>query len=107
MDFLVKHQTLLFRIVGALLFVVSFVVMFWSTPKQGLTQNDRAAANVARMEARMAGSMGSAQKEKPKNSPFMKSYKDTQAQQLRYLLIVFMIVGAGFLGYSFIKKKGD
>ena len=109
MDFFIKHQTVILRSLGSVLFLFAFVAFFWTTPKKGLSENELAAANVARMEARVTGAMGgsSGQKEKPKHSPFMQKYKDTQAQQMRYALIVIMIVGAGFLGYSFLKKNGD
>lgn len=97
---------MIFRSLGGVLFFVAFVLFFWTTPKEGLSENEIAARNVARMEAKTYGSSASTSKSsKPSNSPIMKSYKDTQAKQLRYTLIVLMIVGAGFLGYSFIKKK--
>ena len=108
MDFFNKYQTIIFRSVGAFMFVLAFVIFFWTTPKEGLSENEKAAQNVARMEARMTG--GSSSKTSastPKHSPIMKSYKDTQAKQMRYALIIAMILGAGFLGYSFVKKEEE
>ncbi|QFR48526.1 hypothetical protein FJR48_01800 [Sulfurimonas lithotrophica] len=108
MEFFKKYQTIIFRSLGVLLLIVSIAAFFWTAPKKGFTENEIAAANVARMEARMAGqNSGVAQKEKPKHSPFLKTYKDTQAKQLRYALIVMMIAGIGFLGYSFLSKKEE
>ena len=104
-EIFIKNQTMIFRSVGGLMFVIAFVIFFWTTPKEGLSQNEQAARNVARMEASMAGgSSSSSSVSKPKNSPIMKSYKDTQAKQMRYLLIISMILGVGFLVYSFVKK---
>ncbi len=41
--------------------LIGFAVHFWVTPKEVLTQNDIAALNVARMEARISGGSGSSQ----------------------------------------------
>ena len=59
------------------------------------------------MEAKISGSSSSKTKQKPSSSPIMKSYKDTQATQMRYALILLMIVGIGSLGYSFVKKDDE
>ena len=88
--------------------VVGFVVHFWTTPKEVLTQNQKAAANVARMEAKVAGGSSSSKATTKKDdSKFMSKMKDTQAAQLRYLTIVAMMLGVGFLGFSFVKPKED
>lgn len=81
-------------------------MFFWTTPKEGLSENEKAARNVARMEASMVGgSSSSSSVSKPKNSPIMKAYKDIQAKQMRYALMITMMLGMGFLGYSFVTKK--
>lgn len=86
--------------------LIGFAAYFWTTPKEGISENERAAANVARMEAQaMGGNSSATQKEKPSKSPFLKKYQDTQAAQMRYALIIMMILGIGFLSYSFIKKN--
>ena len=105
MEFFNKHQTIIFRSLGGFMFVIAFIIFFWSSPKEGISENEKAARNIARMEAKVAGSSSSASKNlKPKHSPIMKAYKDTRAKQMRYLLIISMILGAGFLGYSFLKR---
>jgi len=105
-EIFIKNQTIIFRSLGSLMFVIAFAAFFWTTPKQGLSENEKASRNIARMEARMAGgSSSTSQAQKPKHAPIMKSYKDTQAKQMRYLLILSMILGVGFLGYSFVKKE--
>jgi len=103
-EFFIKFKTIIFRVSGSLMLVVAFAIYFWSTPKEGLTQNEIAAANVARMEARVAGGSGT-NKANSSSADIMRAYKDTQAAQKKYSLIFIMILGVGFLGYSFVKKK--
>ncbi len=100
-----KHQKLIFRSLGALLLVLGFVLQFWSIPKGTLSKAELAAANVARMEASVNGSSVQPQKAKPDASHVVEALKETQAKQRRYLTIVAMLFGVGFLGYSFIQKK--
>ena len=104
-EIFIKNKIIIFRTVGALMLVVGFSVYFWTTPKEVLTQNEIAAANVARMEASVARSSSSAKASKPSNTKFLKELKETQKKQLRYLVILTMILGAGFLGYSFMPKR--
>ena len=93
------------RSLGVLMLVVGFAVHFWATPKEGISANDRAAANISRMEAKVAGQSSSQSKASKKDdSKFLDELKDTQAKQLQYLTIVAMILGVGFLGYSFMPK---
>ncbi|MCK4874604.1 MAG: hypothetical protein KAS26_02045, partial [Sulfurimonas sp.] len=85
-----------------------FVVHFWVTPKEGFTQNEIAARNIARMEARAIGGSGSSkQSSKSDSSKFLKELKSSQEKQVQYLTIIAMILGVGFLGYSFIKTKNQ
>ncbi len=108
MEFFNNHKTVIFRTLGALMLVIGFAVHFWTTPKEVLTQNEKAAANIARMEAKVAGgSSSSKQSIKKDDSKFMSKMKDTQAKQLRFLTIIAMILGVGFLGFSFVKPKED
>ena len=100
-----KHQTVIFRTLGALLLVIGFAAYFWTTPKEGLSANEKAAANVARMEAQAMGGSSAGGKPKSNESTIMKKYKETQAAQVRIVLILMMISGVGFLGYSFVRKK--
>ena len=107
MEFFTKHKIFIFRSLGALMLLIGFVIHFWATPKEGLTKNEMAALNVARMEAKVAGGSNSSSKKphKQDSSKFIKELKNTQAKQMQYLTIIAMILGTGFLGYSFIKKK--
>jgi hypothetical protein len=61
------------------------------------------------MEASVSGAGGSSkQASKSDSSKFLEELKNTQAKQIRYLTIMSMVFGIGFLGYSFISKpKND
>lgn len=80
-------------------------VQFWTTPKEGVLESEIAAANVARMEASVAGSSSSKTAAKPSGAKFVEEFKNAQEQQARYATIILIFLGVGFLGYSFIKKK--
>jgi len=88
-----------------LLIVVGFVLQFWSTPKEGISEADFAAANVARMEASVAGKGSSKNKSEHPKSKFLEKLKSNQERQMKYLTILAMVLGVGFLAYSFMKKK--
>jgi len=105
LEFFLKHKIVILRSVGSLMLVVGFVVYFWSMPKKGMSANQRAAANVARMEAKVAGSSSKKSPAKASDSKFLDELKKTQATQLKYLTIMLMVLGVGSLGYSFIKKE--
>ncbi|WP_373072500.1 hypothetical protein [Sulfurimonas sp.] len=109
MEFFLKHQIAIFRTLGSLLLVISIAAFFWTAPKKGYTENEIAAANVARMEARIASQMGGGgtAKREPDASEIAERFKNTREDQLRYTLIIMMIAGVIFLGYSFISNKND
>lgn len=109
MDFFLKHKTVIMRSLGAIMLIVGFSIHFWETPKEGLSANDKAAARVARMEAKVRGGSGSGGKEvKEKDtSKFVDKMKSAQAQQAEYMTILAMVFGIGFLGYSFMPKKEE
>ena len=106
MEYFLKHKIVIFRTVGALMLVLGFVIHFWVVPKEGVSEVDMAAANVARMEASVKGHGGGSKKQhKPDTSKFIEQFKNTQAKQMKYMTIIAMILGVGFLGYSFIPKR--
>ena len=104
MDFFLKHKTVILRSLGIFMLIVSFLVYFWTTPKETLSANEIAAANVARMEARVAGS-SSVEAAQKSDTKFISELKKNQADQVRYFIIILMILGVGFVGYSFVKKE--
>ena len=107
MNYLKKYQKELFRIVGGFLLVVGFVVNFWVTPKKAVSQNELAAANIARMEASVQGKSTQKVKKRADPSHIAKALKQTRAQQMHYITLFAMIVGALFLLLSFLKPKKE
>ena len=94
------------RSLGALMLVIGFGVHFWATPKEGISANERAAANIARMEAKVAGKSSTQSKfSKKDDSKYLDKLKSTQEKQMRYLTILAMVLGVGFIGYTFIRKE--
>lgn len=104
-----KYKIVIFRTAGALMLLVGFLIYFWVTPKDALTESEIAAANVARMEASVSGkSASSKQVPKSEASRFAEELKNSQKKQVQYLTILSMLFGVGFLAYSFIgKSKND
>ena len=105
MEFFLKHKVILLRSIGILMLLVGFAVHFWARPQMGVTENEIAAANVARMEASVAGHSKSVKKSKPDMSHFTKSLTSAQQQRAKYITIIAMLMGILFLGYSFLKKE--
>jgi len=105
LEFFLKHQKIIFRVLGGVMLVVGFVVHFWLTPQDGISKNDFAAANVARMEASVTRSSSTTSQERKTSAVhIMSALEEQQQKQMEYLTILVMIVGIGSLGYSFIKK---
>ncbi len=96
-----KNQKLAAKITGINFLLMTLLMLFWSQPKEGMSEEERAAANVARMEARVEGSSG---KSSPSNLNLMKKHQETQKAQLRVTLILMSLCGFGFLIYGFLKK---
>lgn len=107
MEFFLKHQKTIFRSVGAFLVVLGLVLYFWAAPQKVMSENERAAANLARMEAAVSSksSSSSAKQQNADHSKISQAMIETQKKQVRMLMIMVMIFGVGFLGYSFLKKE--
>lgn len=95
---------MILRTLGIFMLISGLASFFWVTPKQGLSANDRAAANIARMEAKVQGNTN-VTSSKSNDSKFLKNLKNTQEKQVKYMTILFIIIGVGFLGSSFFTKK--
>ncbi|NCO00805.1 MAG: hypothetical protein GW906_03135 [Epsilonproteobacteria bacterium] len=104
MEFFLKYKTVIFRTVGSLMLLIGFVTYFWATPKEGYSESDVAAANVARMEASISGGSSTKSEAKQSSSKFLDELKNTREKQIRYLTIMAMLFGIAFLIYSFVKK---
>ena len=99
-----KYKLLIFRSLGALMLIVGVVAFFWSAPKEGISENEIAAANVARMEASVRGGT-STTKQEPSASKIVEELKNAQEAQIQYFTILTIAFGAIFLGYSFLSKN--
>jgi uncharacterized protein YjeT (DUF2065 family) len=106
LEFFLKYKTVLLRSVGGLMIVAGFAIHFWTAPKEGVSEIEIAAANVARMEASVSGASSSSKKTQ-NSQKYLEELKSTQEKQMRYLTIITMVLGVGFLGFSFIKPKND
>lgn len=98
------HQKQLSLAAGALMLLLGSALLFWDNRGETVSEASLAAANVARMEARMQAQTSGA-KAAPEQSIFSTAYREQQGQQLRYTVIVLMIAGVGFLLYGFLKKE--
>lgn len=105
-ELFLKYRVIIFRVFGSLLLIVGFVVYFWSMPKEViLSENEIAAANVARMEASVAGTSSSKESLKQSDaSKFVEELKNAQEKQTEQMTMLAMTCGVGFLIYSFIGR---
>lgn len=109
-EIFIKNKIIIFRTVGAVMFLVGLVMLFWTDPKViVLSENEIAAANVARMEAKVRSkSSDSKQVPKPDGSTFVEELENNQKKQEQQLIILSMLFGGLLLIYSFIPKaKSD
>ena len=106
-EILVKYKKTIIRTAGALLLLVGFVIHFWENPKEGLSDLDIAAANVARMEASVAHKSANTQTPNPNLAPLFEEFKNTREKQMKYFTILAMAFGVIFLLYSFFQKSED
>ena len=108
MQFFLQYQKLIFRIFGVFLLLLGLIVHFWIVPKEGVSQNALASANVARMEASVKGVGGSASsRPQSKKSPFLEKFEVTKKKQIEYLTIIVILLGSLALIYSFFSKSGS
>jgi septal ring-binding cell division protein DamX len=97
-----KNKKLAFKLIGINFLLVTVIMLFWNAPKESLSENEKAAANVTRMEAQVAGTQTAIQ---PASMNLMKKHMKKQKEQLRILLVLMVIAGAGFVLYGFLKKE--
>lgn len=109
-EIFIKNKIIIFRTVGGIMFLVGLVMLFWTDPKEvALSENEIAAANIARIEATVRGrSSDLKQVPKPDSSTFVEELENNQKKQEEQLIILSMLFGALLLIYSFIPKaKSD
>ncbi len=105
MEFYLKYKKVALRFIGLSMLVIGFSLQFWSTPKEGVSEIEIAAANVARMEAKVKSDGKSEKKVESSANDYLEELKKNQEKQMEYLKIIAMLLGAVFLGYSFVKKE--
>ena len=107
-EIFLKHKIAIFRILGSVMLIVGIAAYFWLAPKEVVTENEIAAANIARMEASVSGSSSASGKSsQPSASKFIEELKNAQKKQVEYMTILAIVLGAGFLLYSFMGKKEE
>ena len=103
-EWIQKHQQKLSMAVGVLMLLIGIVMLFWDNRGDTVSAEERAAAErVARYEARMQQQMQGTtpQSDKP---VFKSKFQEHQEKQLRYAVILMLVGGAGFMGYSFYRR---
>ncbi len=100
-----ENHILVVRFIGTLLLLGGLILFFWGNATAGTMriEEQRAAERVARMEARVHGAVV------PSTSvpkvDYAKAYSEHTRTQTRLMLMMVMVSGVLFLGYSFIKKR--
>lgn len=107
MDFFLKHKIILLRTSGIVMLIVAFAIHFWVTPKEALSESEKAQARIERMEASARGGSASSISSQADTSKFLEKMKATQAKQIEYMTILAMLFGIGFVGYSFFSKPKE
>jgi len=103
LEWVKKNKKLSSKILGVNFLLMTLVLMFWSQPTEVMSENEKAMANIARLEAQANGSSSKAKASSSES--IMKEYKETQKTQLRIFLVLMFISGVGFLGYGFFKQE--
>ena len=107
MDFFLKYKIVILRTLGGVMLIVGFAVHFWTAPTEVISANDKAAARVARMEANVRAAASSSALSQKEKSKYLNNMKDAQAEQMRYITIIAMLLGLGSIISSFIPKKEE
>ncbi len=97
-----KNKKLALKITGVNFLLMALVMLFWAQPKNGMSENEKASANLARMEAQVSGS---SQKPASSAQDFRQVHAAHQAEQVRIFLILMVILGSASLVYGFLKKE--
>ncbi len=100
---IVKYQQQLSMGVGALLLVAGIAMLFWDMRGDGVSAEERAAAErVARYEARMAAQTGTVSEP---DAPLLSSkFQEHQEKQLRYAVLLLIGGGVAFLGFGVYRR---
>lgn len=101
------NQKVLTLVLGSIMLIIGITMMFWDMRGDTVSDEERRAAeNVARMEARMSGAQN-AQVQPDDKALLSHKFKAHHEQQLRYAVILLILGGAGFMGYSLFRSYTD
>jgi drug/metabolite transporter (DMT)-like permease len=107
-EWIKARQQLLSMILGALMLVAGIAMLFWDNRGSAeLSEEQMAAERVARYEARMQQQMQGGSGPEPDKPLLSKRFEAHQQKQLRYAVILLLVGGVGFMGYSFYRKFGS
>ena len=76
-----KNKKLALKITGVNFLLMALVLIFWAQPKQGMSANEKAAANTARMEARMSSQ--SSKRPASSASDVRRAHEEYQKEQVQ------------------------
>ncbi len=98
-----SKKKLISKVLGFIFILIALSLFFWNNQRTVVvTQEMRAAANVARMEAHVNRNQVSSKSSS--HSATLQELKDRQKEHIQILLISMILFGIGFLVYGFIKK---
>ena len=97
-----QNKKLALKVTGVNFLLMALVLLFWSQAKPGMNENEKAAANLARMEGQVSTA---SQKPASSTDDFKLAHSQYQEGQVEIFLAVMLIFGVGFLGYGFLKKE--
>lgn len=100
---------MILRVLGSLIFIIGLGVFGWNQfATQELNANQRAMANIARMEAAAkAGVFNTKISDVQNGGSFLQQVRDVQKSNIKNITFVAMIFGAIILWFGFTMKHED
>ncbi len=104
-----KNKIIITRVLGSLIFVVGLAVFGWNQfGTQKLDANQRALANIARMEAAAkAGVFNTKISDVQNGGSFLQQVRDVQKSNIKNITFVAMAFGVILLYFGFTMKHED
>lgn len=102
-----EYKIIITRVFGILIFVIGLLVFSWNQfGDQKLDANQRAMANIARMEAgAKAGVFNTKISDVQNGGNFLQQVRDVQKSNTKNLTLVAMALGGILLWFSFSMKR--
>ena len=96
-----KYKTAILRVIGVVLVLSALGTHYYMPPRE-MSENEKAAMRVARMEGQSSQRVVSTQSSR---QSYMNQYQEYQAKQIEYFTFIFTLLGLGFFIASFMKKE--